>query len=224
VLLTEASGDLPADPARKVAVVTATAFTDTDAEARDQLAPLAVSPLRHRALAIREQEPSPFEVLFRRFGGRWREGWRYASDNAWTEGDLTDALLLLRAALDEAPSVSSFGFAGMSPDPTADAPEEEMPDMAFSLYARTFVAVYAMWDDPAADDANLAWLPATMARYDDATTGYYIGEVDLQAATTRAGRSYSTEAWARLANLRARVDPDGLLVTYLTPDPDASQP
>jgi FAD/FMN-containing dehydrogenase len=222
VLLTEAGLDLPTDPARKVAVVTATAFSDTDGEAREQLAALSASPLRDRALVMREHEPTPFEVLFRDFGGRWREGCRFASDNVWIEGDLSDVLLPLRGALHDAPSASSFGFAGMSPDPAEDAPEEELPDMAFSLYARTFGAVYAMWDDPTTDDANLAWLKSSMAPYQDEAAGHYIAEADLQASADRARGSFTEETWSRLADLRARVDPDGVLVSYLAPDHEAT--
>jgi FAD/FMN-containing dehydrogenase len=222
VLLTEAGLDLPTDPTRKVAVVTATAFADTDDDAAAQLAPLAGSPLRNRALVVREVEPSPFEVLFRDFGGRWREGCRYASDNVWADTDLTRALLALRAALDEAPSASSFGFAGMSPDLPEAASQDDLPDMAFSLYARTFVAVYAMWDDPTTDDANLAWLPSAMTRLEDTAIGHYIAEADLRAATAHARRCFTDETWARLETLRRRVDPDGVFVTYLTPDHERS--
>lgn len=218
VMLTEAGVDvLPAEPARRVAIVTATAFADTVDDAAAQLAPLEASPLRARALVVRELEPSPYEVLFREFGGRWREGCRFASDNAWTNGDLTDVLLPLRDALTDAPSASSFGFAGMSPDMPEDAPPPEMPEMAFSMYARTFVATYAMWDDPAADDANLAWLPTAVARFDAGTEGHYIAEADLGAAASRARRSFSDEAWNRLEALRRSVDPDGVFATYLTP-------
>lgn len=224
VMLTEAGHDLPDEPTRRVAVVTATAFADTADEAQADLSPLASSPLLDRALVVRELEPSPHEVLFRDFGGRWREGCRFASDNVWTDGDLTDALLPLRSALLEAPSSSSFAFAGMSQDVPEDAPEEEMPDMAFSLYARTFVAAYAMWDDPVADDANLAWLPAAMARLEGDASGHYIAEADLSAAAGRARRSFTDDAWARLAGLRRRVDPDGVFATYLTPDKETTQP
>ena len=173
---------------------------------------------------MREHEPSPYDVLFRDFGGRWREGCRFASDNVWTDGDLTDALLPLRAALLEAPSPSSFAFAAMSPDVADDAPEDEMPDMAFSMYARTFVAAYAMWDDPAADDPNLAWLPSAMTRLEDAATGHYVAEADLRVAATRASRSFTDETWARLQDLRRRIDPDSLIATYLTPDHETSRP
>lgn len=222
VLLTEAGLDLPTDPARKVAVVTATAFADTAEAAATDLAPLAASPLADRALVMRELVPSPFDVLFRDFGGRWREGCRFASDNVWTDGDLTDVLLPLRTALVEAPSASSFGFAGMSPDVPDDAPEEELPDMAFSMYARTFVAAYAMWESAETDDANLAWLPSAMARFDDRATGHYVAETDLGAAESRARRSFSGDAWTRLQQLRRRIDPDGLMAGYLTPETSGS--
>jgi FAD/FMN-containing dehydrogenase len=219
VMLTAAGADLPTDPCRKVAVVTATAFTDTVEEAMRELSPLSASPLRHRLLAAREHEPSPYEVLFRDFGGRWREGCRFASDNVWTEGDLSDALLPLRQPVIDAPSPSSFAFSGMAPDPTDDQ-EEELPDMAFSMYARTFAAVYAMWDDPCADDVNLPWLPATIAQLDGVATGHYIAETDLLAAPSRATRSFTAETWDRLQALRGEVDPDGVFATYL----GASQP
>lgn len=224
VLLTQADLDLPAEPDRKVAVVTATAFADTNDEAQALLAPLAASPLLHRALVVRDCEPSPYEVLFRDFGGRWREGCRFASDNVWTEGDLTDVLLPLRDSLLGAPSPASFAFAGMSPDVVEGEPEEELPDMAFSTYARTFAAAYAMWDDPAADDANLAWLPSAIATLEEDTIGRYIAEADLGTATSRAQRSFTDEAWACLQHLRRDVDPDGVFATYLTPIKETSQP
>lgn len=220
VLLSEAGRDLPSDPSRSVVVVTATAFADTETEARSQLSPLAESPLLGRALARRDLARTPFDVLFRDFGGRWREGSRFASDNLWIEGDLTEVLHPLRAALDEAPSSSSFAFAGMSPDVTDDAPEDDLPDMAFSLSARTFAAVYAMWDDPDDDDANLAWLPSTMARFDGASTGRYIAEADLTAGASSAERSFTDDAWSRLQDLRGRIDPDGRFASFLTPDDD----
>jgi FAD/FMN-containing dehydrogenase len=217
VMLTEAGPALPDDPARKVAIVTATAFVDSLDEAAAQLAPLEASPISDRMITGHELESTPFDVLFADFGGRWREGCRFASDNVWIDGDLTDALLPLRRHILEGPSPASFAFAGMSPDPATDAPPEELPDMAFSMYARSFVACYAMWDAAADDAANLAWLPATIAELEPAATGHYIGEVDLLAGATRAPQSFTAPAWERLHDIRRRVDPDGVFVSYLAP-------
>jgi FAD/FMN-containing dehydrogenase len=217
VMLTEAGRDLPADPARKVAVVTATAFADTADEAAAALAPVTGSPFRDRRLVGTDLAASPYDALYRDFGGRWREGSRFASDNVWTDADLAEALLALRGPIVDAPGPSSFAFAAMSPDPPAGQVEEELPDMAFSMYARTFVACYAMWDDAAADDVNLAWLPASMAEVDRDATGHYVAEADLQSSASRAERSFSPQAWERLRTLRDRIDPDGLLASYLEP-------
>jgi hypothetical protein len=222
VMVTEAGSDVPLDPARKVVVVTATAFADTIEDATAGLAPIAGCPLRQHTLVRRELEATPFEVLFRDFGGRWREGSRFASDNVWTDGDFTDTLLPLRATLLEAPSPSSFAFAGMSPDPSPDEPEEELPDMAFSMYARTFVACYAMWQDPTGDHANVAWLRSAMAELEKGTTGHYVAEADLLAAASRAPRSFTEASWERLLDLRRRIDPDGRFASYLAPPAHAT--
>jgi FAD/FMN-containing dehydrogenase len=223
VMLTEAGADVPTDPTRKVAVVTATAFADTIDEATANLAPLRGSPARHRILAGRDEEASPYEVLFRDFGGRWREGCRFASDNVWTDGDFTDTLLPLRRSLLAAPSPASFAFAGMSPD-AADAEPEELPDMAFSMYARTFVACYAMWQNPSDDDANLSWLPSAMADLEGSASGHYVAEADLLASATRAPRSFDKPSWDRLQEIRRRVDPAGVFSTYLGPTADPTPP
>jgi FAD/FMN-containing dehydrogenase len=217
VMLTEAGHDLPDDPTRKVAIVTATAFVDTHEEAAALLATLATSPCGDRMLAERELESTPYDVLFRDFGGRWREGCRFASDNVWADADFTETLLPLRNRILEAPSASSFAFAGMSPDPAMDDPEDELPDMAFSMYARTFVACYAMWDDPVDDAANLAWLPSTIAELEQTATGHYIAEADLLAHPSRTTGSYTAASWGRLHEVRRRLDPDQIFVTYLGP-------
>jgi hypothetical protein len=39
--------------------------------------------------------------------------------------------------------------------------------------------------------------------------GHYIGEADLDAGPERAERSFTTDAWRRLAALRMRHDPEG---------------
>jgi hypothetical protein len=107
----------------------------------------------------------------------------------------------------------------MSPDPATDAPDEEMPDMAFSLYARTFAAVYAMWREPTDDDANLSWLPSAMAQFENASTGHYIAEANLAAEPTRARDSFTDDTWSRLETLRRQIDPGGLIASFLTPVP-----
>jgi FAD/FMN-containing dehydrogenase len=199
--------------------VTATAFADSADEAAGALAPLEGSPVLDRALARRPGQPSPFEVLFRDFGGRWREGRRFASDNVWADADFTDTLPRLREHVLDAPSRESFAFAVVAPDPPADAPEPVLPDMAFSMVGRAFVSCYAMWEDEADDAANLSWLQSLMAELEPLAIGHYLAETDLGAAASRAERSFAPPNWERLAELRRELDPDGVFPSYLAPAP-----
>jgi hypothetical protein len=74
------------------------------------------------------------------------------------------------------------------------------------------------------NDANLAWPPATMARYEDASAGRSVAEADLLATGTSARGSFTPEAWTRLEDLRKRFDPEGRLASYLQRDHELSQP
>jgi FAD/FMN-containing dehydrogenase len=217
LLIAPAPPEVEAGPEGRVLIVAATAFEDSAEEAAAALAPLEGSPVLDRALAQQINEPSPFDVLFRDFGGLWREGRRFASDNVWADANFTDVLPRLRAHLGEAPSPESFAFAVVAPEPAEDTPEEELPDMAFSMVGRAFVSCYAMWEDEADDAANLRWLPSVMAELEPLAIGHYLAETDLTAAESRAERSFAQPNWDRLRELRRNVDPKGVFPSYLAP-------
>lgn len=220
LLVAPAPMDVEAGPEGRVLIVTATAFEDSADDAAGALSPLEGSPVLDRALARQLNEPSPFEVLFRDFGGLWREERRYASDNVWADADFTDILPRLRGQLGEAPSPESFAFAVVGPKPPEDAPEEELPDMAFSMVGRSFASCYAMWEDEADDARNLRWLPSIMAELEPLAIGHYLAETDLTAADTRAERSFAPPNWDRLQELRRDVDPTSVFPSYLAPGHD----
>jgi len=89
--------------------------------------------------------------------------------------------------------------------------------MAFSVLGETYVAPFAIWDDPAADSASIRWLRDTMRAVEPYGTGHYIAEADLTADASRARRSYAPEDWERLQALKATYDPANVFHTYLTP-------
>jgi FAD/FMN-containing dehydrogenase len=218
-LLVAAAPPVPeAGPEGRVLIVAATAFEDSPEKAAAALAPLESSPVLDRAFARQVNEPTPFEVLFRDFGGLWREGRRYASDNVWADADFTDILPRLRAHLSQAPSPESFAFAVVGPEPPEDAPEEELPDMAFSMVGRAFVSCYAIWEDEADDAANQRWLPSVMAELEPLALGHYLAETDLTVAHSRAERSFARPHWDRLQELRRKLDPEEVFPPYLAPE------
>ena len=218
VLVAPAPEDVATGPEDRALIVAATAFEDSAETAAAALAPLEGSPVLDRALARQVNEPSPFEVLFRDFGGLWREGARFASDNVWANADFTDILPRLRDRLAEAPSDESFAFAVVGPEPPEDAPPPELPDMAFSMVGRAFVSTYAMWEDEADDGANRRWLPSVMAELEPLAIGHYVAETDLTAAGSRAQRSFAESNWNRLQTLRREVDPNRIFASYLAPE------
>ena len=223
VLLGPPPPGVPCEAHGKVVTVTATAFADSPREAADALASPETSPVLHRSLAREINKPTPFETLFRDFGGRWPEGHRYASDNVWADADFADVLPRLRTRILETPSPKSFAFAVMPPPPPPDAPP--LPDMAFSMVGRIFVSCYAVWEDEAYDAANMHWVPSVLREVEPLAIGHYVGEADLLAAPSRARHSYARPNWELLHALRRRFDPDGLFQTYLAPTgpPDATR-
>jgi FAD/FMN-containing dehydrogenase len=217
VLVAPASVEVEAGPEGRVLIVTATAFEDSAEKAAAALAPLEGSPVLDRTLARKVNEPSPFDLLFRDFGGLWREGRRYAADNVWADADFTDILPRLRGRLAEAPSPESFAFAVVGPKAAEDASEPELPDMAFSMVGRAFVSCYAMWEDEADDAENQRWIPSVMAGLEPLAIGHYLAETDLTAARDRAERAFARPNWDRLQDLRRDVDPEGVFPPYLAP-------
>ncbi len=192
--------------------VTATAFADSEDEARESLAPLEPHPLPERALVLQALEPTPFEALFGALGAFWPERHRYAADTIWTNEDAAAALARLRQPLAAAPSPKSLALAVMPP---AGRPP---PDAAFSMVDRTFLACYAVWEDARDDEGNLRWLRETIGALEPIASGHYVAESDLAAGPTRAVRSFSPAAWERLRALRAQRDPEGVFHDFLGVD------
>ena len=108
----------------------------------------------------------------------------------------------MRERIVQAPSAKSAILCGLVNPPAG------LPDMAFSLSARTFLACYAIWDDPDTDAANRAWHRDTVAVVEARAAGRYIGECDIAGGRARAERSFSEESWRRLGELRRRYDPE----------------
>ena len=90
--------------------------------------------------------------------------------------------------------------------------------MAFSVSAQLFVACYSVWDDEAADEANVAWTRDTVDALKPFTIGHYVGEADLLADRSRVERSFAPPNWERLQAVKRRFDPQGVFHSYPSPD------
>lgn len=91
-------------------------------------------------------------------------------------------------------------------------------NMAFAPLGESYLVCYAIWEDPAEDEAQARWLREAMAAADPQGNGFrYIAETDLEADAARARRSYTPAAWDRLQEIKAQWDPDNLFHSYLAP-------
>jgi len=67
-----------------------------------------------------------------------------------------------------------------------------------------------IWDDPAADDAHIAWARSTAERVavGSLTGAGYANYAPVDEPIERVRLAFGTERFARLAAIKARYDPD----------------
>jgi len=188
------------DSEGEAATVQASGFADTPDDASRLAAAAAdATPCLNAQTARREFPAVALNDLAGE--GAWVQGRRYAVDMCWVDGSYADVGAVCERAVRGAPSAASrivlaWGFA-----PPGG------PDVAQTANGTLTVNVYAIWDDPADDDANEAWVRESMDRLDPYITGFYVGEADLGVAPDRPERSYPPDNWERLEAIRARHDP-----------------
>jgi hypothetical protein len=138
------------------------------------------------------------------------EDHRYAVDCTWTDAPaavLAPPLLRLWRELDTTHSFSIwYGW----------APHRPLPDMAFSVEGNVYIATYAIYDDEADDAKYREWVHRRTAEIARDGAGVYLGDTDF---TGRQDRFLSDENYRRLAEVRAKWDPDGRFASYLSADP-----
>ncbi|MFE7772506.1 FAD-binding oxidoreductase [Streptomyces sp. NPDC057445] len=214
VLTTAAPYMTEESPRPKVIVVAATAFAESAEQAVQALRPLRDCPFADRALFRQTDEPTTFDALHKASDVLWPARTRCVADTLWSDADFGTLLSRLSRSVENAPSDRSLVLAPVAP---ASNNPDLLSGMAFSALGRSYVVPYAIWDDPAEDDANIHWLRQAMSSVEPLGTGHYIAEADLTADPDRARRSFTTSDWQRLEALRARYDPDGVFHSYLTP-------
>jgi FAD/FMN-containing dehydrogenase len=189
-----------------VVAVEAIVFAGSPDEARAAVAPLAGG-ATVESLAHADLEPVAYEEVHQGFDAMCHDGDRYLADTFWTDLDL-ESLASLKDAIRSAPSGKSVVMAEMlaGGGKFGFAPE----DAAYSIDGRTLVMAYAIWDDPAADEANRSWHADVREQVEPISMGHFVNEVDLHARPGRLARCFTEASWERLLELRGKWDPDGV--------------
>jgi FAD/FMN-containing dehydrogenase len=71
-----------------------------------------------------------------------------------------------------------------------------------------------MWDSPDMDAANTAWHERCVELLKPHVAGHYVAESDTVAHPEYSRLSFTSNNWARLNDLRAKHDPDGLFFDF----------
>jgi FAD/FMN-containing dehydrogenase len=198
-------------PPGTVLLLHTTVMAASDSAALALLEPLQHGPLLARSLGHVQGPTSVAEENLAQTVQN-PSGYRYAVDCTWTDAPARVLAPMLQAMWGELDTEHSFSiWYGW-------APLRDLPDMAFSVEADVYVATYVIYPDPADDLRYAEWVHHQTAALASAHgAGVYLGDTDF---TRRQDRFVSDDAYRRLAAIRARRDPSGRFVSYLSCDPE----
>lgn len=131
---------------------------------------------------------------------------RWCVDNIWTDAPIDDLLPGIRqiaATMPPAPSHSLW---------LNWNPPKERPDMAFSLEANRYLAVYGEWKRPEDDGRYANWATERMRAMEAHAAGIQLADENLGR---RPARFMKDENFARLGSLRQTYDPTGRFRSWM---------
>jgi FAD/FMN-containing dehydrogenase len=195
----------------KVAMVTATAFSDSVEEAKAILQPLEDCPFLARSLSHTFAIPLVFEELFNLSGSIWPEGLRNRVEATFSNSSPGELVKAVAGHMTKCPSAITTILFVIFTGPNVPAPHL---DTAYSMTARVYGGPWTMWKNAPEDLANSQWHDECTALLRPFNVGYYVGESDTVGRPSNAVQSMSPENWKRLADLRDKYDPEGLFFGY----------
>jgi FAD/FMN-containing dehydrogenase len=182
------------------------AFADSDEEAEKALALFGTCPVADQSIVKIPYMPTDLPTWYDVAMSHYLSDHHYAVDNMWMSASAHDLLPGIRTILDTMPPhPSHFLWLNWGPCPSRQ-------DMAYSIEADIYLALYGSWKE-SADDARYAdWARSNMAAMSDLAIGIQLADENLGQ---RAARFASDEAMAKLDRVRAEYDPDGLFNSWM---------
>ena len=193
-------------PEQRMIGVTGPVLADSEEEARAALAILETCPVLDRATAASPYMPAELADLVATSRLLFPDGNRFAVDNMWTSAAVEDLLPGLRRIAETLPPEPSHAmWMNWGPSP-------ERPDMAYSIEADVYLALYASWRDPADDDRYARWPGERMREMEHLAAGIQLADENL---AQRPARFVTDEHMRRLDEIRARYDPEGRFHSWM---------
>jgi FAD/FMN-containing dehydrogenase len=195
------------DTGEHAVVLRVSACGESEADAREKVAPFISPPQAARKIGRPKGEALPFTDLFKL--SPMPAGKRVAADHVWSDAAIGDLLIAVHRLPAPAPdsTIDIVAFGGHTPVATP-------ADAALSVSAGTGVGIYALWDEAEHDQLNRDWV----RRIDEALapyrTGRYVAEANLTAGPGRRAECFTPDALDRLEQLRLRYDPRGVFAAW----------
>jgi len=181
-------------------ILRVSACGEDEEEARARIAPFLTPPANLELVDEPKAEVLPFSDLFRM--SPMPDGKRCAADHLWSGAPLGEMLLAIHEIRSPSPhsTVDLVALGGHS--------RVALGDGALSVGGGTGAGIYALWDDPADDEANQDWVRRVDEALAPFRTGRYVAEADLACGPGRRAECFAPAALERLERLRERYDPD----------------
>jgi len=187
--------------------VLAPVMADSWAEARKAVAFIAESPVRAKASLTLPLMPMALSMMMKT-GERtlFLPNTRWHADNMWMNGPIAPLLPHLRRIADtQPPAPSHVLWLNWNPP-------SQRPDMAFSMEARTYLALYCGLRKPEYEAAHADWATDNMQAMAAHSEGIQLADENL---ARRPARFVSDANLARLDRVRAAYDPQGLFQAWM---------
>ncbi|MEU3618145.1 FAD-binding oxidoreductase [Streptomyces sp. NPDC006872] len=190
---------------RQTVSVTATAFCETD---ENPLALLEEAPFRERAIRWTVAQETTMAELYDYADRMTPPGMRWALDGIWTDEPVEKLLDAARPLFDSVPDTTSHVLWMLW------SGHPQRADACWSSQGKVYLSPNAGWTDPAEDLAHERWAHGHLADLQHLSTGLQFSDNNL---ADRFDHGLSPANSARLEEIRAAYDPDGVFRTYMTP-------
>lgn len=190
---------------RPTVAITLDAFSDTQQEARDSLALVHNLNVFRKAIKSYEFISCTLKEMMQRLDDILdNRGLHYQVDNMWSEAPVQKLLPSFRKIIEKLPSAPAHLYLTWWP-------KRPRPDMAFSMEARLYIAMYIISSDPNTDPAHALYVRESMASMAEYEKGIQLADENLPA---HPGKFMSTHKFAKLESLRKKYDPEGRFHGY----------
>jgi FAD/FMN-containing dehydrogenase len=183
-------------------------MADTAEKIREGFALLDTCPVIKKRINTIYRDDVTLQVLYDRSGGSDPVGWRYATDGIWSDADPAKLVPAMRDLYNTPTPRTYIYYAMWGPV------NRELPDMAMTIQARSYIGAYVRWQDPAEDQKMFEWTNAQMTRLAPLGVG---SKMNDEAMVRRPARFFSDAAEKRLNAMIAKYDPDNLFLSFLKP-------